>query len=67
MGASVAEKKEKMMSNEQWYPLGAGVIQRMGYSGFLSAVIMLWRMNRNAKQLGLVTKAEFTLPVRWLA
>ena len=41
-------------------------IVRLGYRGFLSAVWMLWKMNRNGKQLGIVTKAEFILPVPWL-
>lgn len=49
---------------ENWFPHGAPVI-RLGYRGFLSAVVMLWRMNRNARQLDIKTKAEFILPVRW--
>jgi hypothetical protein len=38
-------------------------LKRLGYSGFLSAVWMLWKMNRNAKQLRITTKAEIILPV----
>jgi hypothetical protein len=40
-------------------------IKRRGYSGFLSMIWMLWRMNRNAKKLDIKTKAEIILPVRW--
>ena len=38
----------------------------LGYRGFLSLIWMLCRMNRNAKQLDIHTKAEIILPVRWL-
>ena len=40
-------------------------IERVGYRGFLSAVWMLWKMNRNAKEMRLNTKAEIILPLRW--
>lgn len=42
-----------------------GFIKPLGYSGFLSAVWMLWRMNRNAKQTAVVMKAEIIVPLRW--
>lgn len=41
-------------------------IKRLGYRGFLSAVWMLWKMNRNAKALRINTKCEIVLPIRWL-
>ena len=46
------------------FPQGAPVI-RLGYSGFISAVIMLWRMHRNARQLDIKAKAEIIVPLRW--
>lgn len=49
---------------DNWFPRGTPII-RLGYSGFFSAVVMLWRMNRNAKATGIKTKAEFILPLRW--
>ena len=41
-------------------------IKRLGYSGFLSLIWMLWCMNRNCKRLDIHTKAEIVFPVRWL-
>ena len=41
-------------------------IVRLGYRGFLSAIWMLWKMNRNARALQINTKAEIILPLRWL-
>jgi len=49
---------------DNFYPHHAGIV-RLGYSGFLSAVWMLWRMNRNAKQLRIISKCELILPLRW--
>lgn len=43
-----------------------GYIVRLGYRGFLSAVWMLWKMNSNAKQLGIKSRCEIMLPIRWL-
>jgi hypothetical protein len=41
-------------------------IKRVGYSGFLSAVLALWRMNRGAHRSG--TRARFVVevPLKWL-
>lgn len=43
----------------------AGVI-RVGYRGFFSAVVALWRMNRGAHRSG--TRARFVVevPLKWL-
>lgn len=47
-----------------FFPHGAPMI-RSGYRGFLSAVLMLWRMNRNARKLNIKTKAEFIIGFPW--
>lgn len=41
-------------------------LKPLEYRGFISAVWLLWKMNRNAKQLRIKTRAVFTLPVPWL-
>lgn len=46
-----------------WYP--TDYAKRIGCYGFLSAIVMLWRLNRNAKELGIKSKIELTLPLRW--
>lgn len=48
------------------YPNTDDSIKRLGYRGFLSAVLMLWRMNRSARILGVSLRCEIVLPVRWL-
>ena len=48
-----------------WIPNDGGV-KRLGYSGFLSAVWMLWRINRNAKQNRVMSIVEIRVPIRWL-
>lgn len=41
-------------------------IVRLGYRGFLSAIWMMWKMNRNARALAMTTKAEIIFPLPWL-
>lgn len=41
-------------------------IVRLGYSGFLSAVWMMWKMNRASRAFDIKTKAEIIFPLRWL-
>jgi hypothetical protein len=41
-------------------------IKRLSYRGFLSAVWMLWKMNRAAKSNGIRTRCQIDLPIRWL-
>ena len=48
------------------YRLADHFIVRLSYRGFLSAVWMVWKMNRNSRQLGITSKAEIILPLRWL-
>ncbi len=48
-----------------FYP-NTAFIKRIGYRGFLSAVWMLWKLNRNARQLRIETIYEIRLPVPWL-
>lgn len=55
-----------MSEPTEFFPSNTPYIKRVGYRGFLSLVWMLWRMNRSAKLFGIKTKAEITLPVRWL-
>lgn len=50
--------------DDPWFIQNPG-IRRFGYSGFLSAVWMLWKMNRNANRMRIHTKAEILLPIRW--
>lgn len=41
-------------------------IKRLGYYGFLSAVFMLFRMNRNARKTGVTMKCEIIVGLPWL-
>lgn len=52
---------------EEWHLAPDRFIRRVGFSGFFSLVWAMFRMNRNAKKLGLQTKMEIKLPVRWFA
>lgn len=54
-----------MSEQTNFYP-NTAFIKRLGYYGFLSAVWMLWKMNRNARQLDIKSKCEITLPMPWL-
>ena len=54
------------MIDREWLPLNRN-IERVGYSGFISAVWMLWRMNRAARQVDCKVKFEVIVPMRWLA
>lgn len=49
---------------DNFFPRGQPII-RLGYRGFLSAVVMLWRMNRNCRKLGIKTRAEFIVGFPW--
>ena len=75
------EKKTIPLSNERGlytldpnidYALGTFIypglpgVKRLGYRGFLSAVWILWKMNRNAKKLRITTECRIRLPIRWL-
>lgn len=42
------------------------IYTRVGYRGFLSAVWMLFKMNRNARQLGIRSRCEFITGMPWL-
>ena len=48
-----------------WFPSASVDIKRVGYHGFLSMILMLWKMNRQAKLLGSKHKVEITFPFRW--
>lgn len=48
-----------------WFARHPG-IQRIGYSGFLSAVWMLWKMNKSARTNQIHMKAEIIVPLKWL-
>lgn len=58
---------------EDYDPLGtlrnisstAGIV-RVGYRGFLSAVVALWKMNRGAKRENLRARFVVEVPLRWL-
>lgn len=41
-------------------------IVRLNYRGFLSAVWMLWKMNRSSRSVGVKTEARIVLPLPWL-
>jgi hypothetical protein len=39
---------------------------RTGYRGFVSFIWVLFKFNRAANKLGISSKIEITLPLRWL-
>lgn len=54
------------MEQTKWFPNPGLFIKRVGYSGFISLIWMLYQQNRNAKRLGITAKYEIILPVRWM-
>lgn len=48
------------------YPDPSRYLKRVGYHGFVSMIWTLWKMNRQAKKLGIQCKAEILFPIRWL-
>lgn len=64
---SLIDKKKPAaaMSFTSFSPIEAP-IKLMGYRGFISAVWMLWRMNRASRAAGVTTEARIRLPIRWL-
>lgn len=43
--------------------MNENITKRVGYKGFLSLVVMLWKLNRAARKYGIKAKYEIVFPI----
>lgn len=52
--------------NQEFIEAGSDWHKRQGYSSFWGLILMLFKLNRNIKKLGVRANYTITLPIKWI-